>query len=206
MNSPSPEWAGFLSTLDKISGWTLWGIALASTLILFSPYTFGIDLKPIRQSYGGWLLVILVLCFALVGAKILRLIFTPKAKAKKNFILTPRPLQCWWHVARQGDGSYITQLVVDCDILNLTTNIMRFHSVRLISPKCKGEIVHADIGLFNKLKLGRDYTLPAHADWVRASLTVRQKLGRAAKPLKIVIGITDSLGIEQKIRLILRST
>ncbi len=206
MNSPPSEWTRVLSSLDKISGSTLCGVAIASAFVLFSTYTFGIDLGPIRQSWGGWLLVALAFCFSLLGAKIMRYLSGPKSKQRRNFILTPHPQQCWWHVAQQKDGSYVTQLVADCDVLNLAPCAIRFHALRLISPKCKGEVVHADVGLFNKLNLGRDFIVPAHTDWVRTSIMIRQKLGSGSKPLKITIGITDSLGIEQKIKLTLRAT
>ncbi|MBN8543651.1 MAG: hypothetical protein J0M34_05245 [Alphaproteobacteria bacterium] len=203
----SPDWtAKVLSALDTVSGWTCFAIAVAMGMILFLPTTAGIDLTVIREAHGGWLFFAMVLCAALTFARILRELTAGFKKRKsKNFILTPRPMQCWWHLAKQKDDSYITQIVADCDVLNLTSKGLRFHSMRLISPSLrKSEVVHSEIGIFDALKLGRDYILPSHTDWVRISIMVRQKLGNEDKPLKVALGIVDSHGLEHRIKILLR--
>ena len=69
-----PEWVSkTLATLDTISGYTFAFLALAGAFVLWNPSPFyGIDLAPLRSSWGGWILGGIVTCLCLAAAKVAR--------------------------------------------------------------------------------------------------------------------------------------
>ena len=205
----SPELAvKGLTAFDHVSGWTCGALAIVSAFLLFSPYTLGIDLTPIRQNYGGWIFTVMAILGALTAAKMLRHanhFFKSFGCKPQNFIVTQRTMGCWWNTTKQSDESYMTQLVADCDVLNLATLPIQFHAIRLISPKAsKGDVIHTSLGLFRENQTGNAHIYPNKTDWVRLSVSVRQKLGVGNKALKVIFGVTDNLGKEQRVKLKLR--
>jgi hypothetical protein len=61
-----------LHAFDAVSGYTFAALAVAGVLILRLPSLLGIDLTPVRQSWGGWIVVATVAFSLLAGARILR--------------------------------------------------------------------------------------------------------------------------------------
>lgn len=71
-----PEWISkTLATLDAISGYTFGSLAVAGAIVIWSPPgLFGVDLGPLRATWGGYILVGTIAFACLAVAKVLRTI------------------------------------------------------------------------------------------------------------------------------------
>ena len=107
--------------------------------------------------------------------------------------------QCWWHLAKQQDDSFVSQIRSDIQAANVTDRPVRIVKARLIRPKTKGEILESDVSL---PKAGSPYHSSRHAvpphDTVTAGLhiMIRGALARQGQPIRVTFGITDQVGDE----------
>jgi hypothetical protein len=148
--SPSAV-SSFLSTLRTLPIWVLAGLALAGYAVLYLPAFGGIDPTGFRTQWGVWVWIeavtfsILTLAqgldVAVAGYRARR----ATAEARRALRLVPRHRQCWWHLAKQQDDSYVSQITLDIEAANLTDHPVRIVKARLIRPKAKGELLHSEV-------------------------------------------------------------
>ncbi len=55
--------------------------------------------------------------------------------AQMKFIATPIESQCFWAIAKQSDGSYVTQVTVRCMVKNRTDEPLNLLKAKLIRPQ-----------------------------------------------------------------------
>jgi hypothetical protein len=56
-----------------------------------------------------------------------------------KFVVTPIESQSFWAIAKQTDGSYVTQITVRCMVKNRTGEPLHLLKAKLIRPKINGE-------------------------------------------------------------------
>src|SRR5207247_5629117 len=117
--------------------------------------------------------------------------------------------QCWWHLAKQPDRSYVSQIRLDIQAANLTDRPVRIVKVRLIRPKTKGEVLcaEASLRLAGSPYHSSRHPVPPH-DTVTAAvhLMVRGTLARQGRSITITLGVTDQFGDEYPLKGILIRT
>lgn len=206
--SPSAV-SSFLSTLRTLPVWVLGGLALAGYAVLYLPAFGGIDPTGFRTQWGVWVWIealtfsMLTLARGLDGAVTEYRAHRTTAAARRALRLVPRHHQCWWHLAKQQDDSYASQIALDIEAANLTDHAVRIVKARLIRPKTKGELLHAVVMLpaAGSLYHSHKHAVPPH-DTVTASLhmMVRGALASQGKPLLVTLGITDQFGDEYRLK------
>ena len=187
----------------------LGGLALAGYAVLFVPAFGGIDPAGFRTQWGVWVWIealtfsILALTRGLDTGLSAYRIHRKNVEARRALWLVPRHQQCWWHLAKQQDDSFVSQIALDVEAANLTDRPVRIVKVRLIRPRTKGELIHGDVLL---PQAGSPYHSSRHAvpphDTVTASLhiMVRGALAPQGKPIRVTFGITDQFGNEYRLK------
>jgi hypothetical protein len=194
-----------LKVLRALPVWMLAGLALAGYAILFAPPFGGVDPVAFRHNWGIWIwmgtLTFSILAVSrgldavIVGARHRR------AAVQSRLALHIEPLyqQCWWHLAKQQDGSFVSQIRLDVEAANLTDRPVRLIKLRLIRPRMTGEILHAEasLPLAGSPYHSNRHPVPPH-DTVTTALhiMVRGTLTTAGKSAKVTLGITDQFGDE----------
>jgi len=62
-----------------------------------------------------------------------------------NFRLTTTTQHCLWSVAKQGDGSLVTQIVAHFSVKNQSLEPIGLMQAHVIKPKIRGKIIHNTI-------------------------------------------------------------
>jgi hypothetical protein len=71
VSAPGWDISRFLAALDNVSAYTFFALTISGALALASPTPFaGVDLAPVRQAWGSWILVGTLLFGCLWGAKL----------------------------------------------------------------------------------------------------------------------------------------
>lgn len=206
----SPAGVGsFLATLRTLPIWLLGGLAIAGYAVLFAPAFGGIDPTAFRNQWGiaAW---IWAMSFSILtitrGLDAGISVYREHRKAiddRRALRLVPHHHQCWWHLAKQQDDSFVSQIRIDVEAANLTDRPVRILKVRLIRPRMKGALLHADVTL---PKDGSPYYSNKHAvpphGTVKASVhvMVRGRLAPEGVPLRVTLGITDQFGEEYRLK------
>jgi len=216
MPDVSPSSVGsVLSILRTLPVWMLGGLALAGFAVLFSPAFGGVDPSGFRHQWGIWvwiealsfsiLAVTRGLDAAITGYRLRR----ETARSRLPLRLIPLHQQCWWHLAKQQDDTFVSQIRLDVEAANLTDRPVRIVKVRLIHPKTKGEVLHAEasLPLAGSPYHSNRHPVPPH-DTVTAALhlMVRGGLARQGKSITVTLGITDQFGDEYPLKGILIRT
>ena len=212
---PATAISNFLSVLRTLPVWLLAGLALAGYAIIFTPGFGGIDPKGFRTEWGIWIWI------AAVGFSVLTVTRAVESGisaylehrrikvSRRSLRLVPRQRQCWWHLAKQKDDSFVSQISLDVEAANLTDHPVRIVKVRLIRPRATGEFLHGDVLL---PKAGSPYHSERHAipphDTVTASLhvMVRGAIARQGHPIRATLGITDQYAEEYRLKRIVIPT
>ncbi len=206
MNEAPYSYTKILALLDTISGPTCAALTSATAILLYWPYKVGVNLDNFRSNYGEWLFAIMVICGCLVIAKVFKKVFSLLSinKTSQSFHFTPIDIHCYWAATEQKDGSIFTQIVADCNVLNLTSKSLSFHSAKLIKPRIpRNKLISSDISVFaNSSKI--DFIPPHETKKVRISVHARIKLGKDGKNLKASFDIVDRFGNKQRIKITLR--
>jgi hypothetical protein len=117
--------------------------------------------------------------------------------------LVPRHHQSWWHLAKQPDDSFISQISLDVEAANLTDRPVRIIKARLIRPRMKGELVHGEVMLPKAGSPSHSHkqAVPPH-EAIMASLhiMVRGSMAPQGRPVRATIGITDQFGDEHRLK------
>jgi len=204
-DNPTSAVGPILSVLRTLPVWVLAGLAAAGYAILFLPDFAGVQLAPFRAKYGVWIRVATLIFSSLALARAIDS-GVSAYRARRNLLedrralrLVPRHFQCWWHLAKQQDNSFVTQMRLDIDAANVTDQSVRIVKVRLVRPRAKGQLLHAEVSL---PMAGSPYHDPIHPvsahETVAAHLhlMVRGSLAAQGHPLRVTLGITDQFGEE----------
>src|ERR1700739_2677773 len=109
--------SSLLSALRTLPVWLLGGWALAGSAILHLPAFGGVDPTGFRTQWGVCVWIEAVTFLTLTLARGLDLAVMgyrarrTTAEARRALRLVPRHRQCWWHLAKQQEGSYASQIV-----------------------------------------------------------------------------------------------
>lgn len=205
------EFSKLLSVLRNLPLWIIIGLAFAGYAVLFIPPFGGITTEKFRQNWGVWVWVEAITFSILAIVRVLDAGITyywankRTSEAHRFLRFVPLLQQNWWHLAKQQDDSYVSQISFDMQISNVSENPVQIVKVRLIRPK-KTEYLHAEILLPMK---GSPYHSHKHpvppCGTVRSTvhIMVRGKIEDQGSPLRITLGITDQYGEEYKLKNIL---
>jgi len=201
--------ATFLSTLRTLPVWLLGGLALAGYAVLFVPAFGGVDPTSFRTEWGVSIWIATLIFSILTVARGVDSAVTAyaarraAAEARRALRLVPRHRQRWWHLAKQQDDSYGSQITLDVEVANLTDHPVRIVKVSLLSPKPKGDVLHAEASLpaIDSPYHSDRHAVPPH-DTATASLhlMVRGALAPQGKTIVATIGITDQFGEEYRLK------
>jgi hypothetical protein len=201
--------SSLLGIVRKLPIWMLSGLAIAGIAVLFVPPLGGIDLTEFRKLWGVWIwigtltaLALTVTC--LIEAGVTQYLAYRKYRASRRVLqFVPRLRESWWHLAKQQDDTFISQLTLSTEVTNLTGQPVRLVKARLIRPKMKGELVHEDVSLPMD---GSPYHSNAHAVPANRSATavihlmVRGTAAAAGRYVHATVGITDQFGVEYRLK------
>lgn len=178
--------------------WILTALPVAAAVMLFLPQVTNELPKDLRP----WLLVSFVLFGVLAAFKWLDVGIAAwraaraAAMARKTFHLTPIPQECHWSIAKQPDGTWVTQVVAHFAVKNQKTTPVRLLRARIIKPKIRGEIVTEMI----------DVRAPNHRIPPGTTVATHVFLMVSGKPatnayqnLAVTLAISDDDGNEQRI-------
>jgi len=198
----------FLTIVKSLPLWILIGLSLAGYTLLFLPPISGINFEPLRKTWGSWIWVETIVFSILAITRTLDIIFdffvSHLAATKQSQILRFVPLdrQVWWHLAKQQDDSFASQIHIEIQVTNTSDRPVQILKVRLIRPK-RVESIHAEVLLPLKGSSYHSHTHPVLPfDTVPASvhLMLKGKLARQGKPIRVTLGITDQYGTEYRVK------
>lgn len=192
--------------------WLLTALAVAAGLMLFMPQING----ELPKDYRSWLVVGFVLfgvlaCFKWITVLIIAWrAWSAQVKAHKKFHVTPMTQHCHWSIAKQPDGSIVTQIVADFAVKNQSVTSIGLMRARIIKPRISGEVLHDTITVreqhgrmhgtayMSDFRIAPGTVLPA-----RAMVVIRGKLRKHEdEDLRVVLGISDDDGYEQRITVV----
>jgi len=189
------------------------GLALAGYAFLFVPPFGGINIEPFRKGWGVLFWLEAILFSILSITRIIDDALTnywdrrKAAKARRALRLFPFHRQSWWHLAKQADDSYASQIHLDIQATNVSDHPIQIIRVRLIKPKAKLINALATLPMEGSPYHSHKHPVPPHGT-VRASvsLMVRGKLADQGRPICVTIGITEQYGEEYILKKILIET
>lgn len=212
---PAAAIGSLLSTLRTLPIWVLGGLAAAGYALLFVPAFGGIDPAGFRTEWGILVWAEALTFSILTLARGLDATVTgyrrqlKSKEARRALRFVPLHQQCWWHLAKQQDDSFCSQIRMDIEAANVTDRPVRIVKVSLIRPRAKGELLHAQVLL---PMVGSPYHSEKHAvpphGTARASLHLmfRGTLCPQGKSLCITLGIIDQFGEEYRVKRIVVPT
>lgn len=199
----------FLSALRTLPVWLLSGLAIAGYAVLFVPAFGDVDPQEFRTQWGivVWIWAItfsiLAVARALDSSVISYRAHRRNVESRRVLRFVARHQQCWWHLAKQMDESFVSQISLDIEVANLSAHPVRIVKVRLIRPKSKGDVLNANVSL---PKAGSPYHSHKHPVPPRESITatlhlmVRGALAPQSRPIHATFGITDQFGEEYRLK------
>jgi hypothetical protein len=202
--------ATVLSTLRTLPLWLFAGLAVVGFSILYLPSFGGINPSGFRASWGVWVWIGTLTCSILALARGIDLaikgfhISRTTNLDRRALRLVPLDRQRWWHLVKQQDDTFTSQISFKFEAANLTDNPIRIVKARLIRPKVKSSaLIQSSVSLPAE---GSPYHSDKHSISPRSSVTadlhmmVRGPLASRGKPLYLTLGITDQFGKEYRIR------
>ena len=205
---PEPSSVGpLLSVLRTLPIWLFSGLAIAGYAVLFVPAFGGVDLDGFRKEWGVWLWIatntFLVLAIARsVDAVVAEYrIRSGRRESRRilRFVVLQR--QCWWHLAKQRDGSFLSQITIDVQATNTTDRPVQIVRLRLVRPKAV--VIQADALLpeVDSPYHSHQNPIPPHGTLaVPTHIMARGALAAAGKPIRVTLAITDQFGEDYKIK------
>jgi type IV secretory pathway VirB3-like protein len=196
--------------LKKIWHDPVWSGVIAAAIFAGVSYFFG-GWKIIKALFQYsinvpvWILTIL---FLLLVA-LLIIIQYYKKKVDEQYILHFVPLhsQRWWHLAKQQDESFCSQITLDVQVTNISLEPVRIVKISLIKPKAK--ILHAEASLPVRGTFYHSFEEPVpprRTTTASIHIMVRGKIAPQGSPIRITLGITDQYGQEYKLKNIIIET
>jgi hypothetical protein len=206
---PATAISNFLATLRTLPLWLLAGLAFVGYAVIFIPGFGGIDPNGFRTQWGVsiWIEAIgfsILTVTRAIDSGISSYLLRQRRKSERRALrLVPRHHQCWWHLAKQTDDSFVSQISLDVEAANLTDHPVRIVGVQLIRPRARGEFLHGEVML---PKAGSPYHSSRHAvpphDTVTARLhvMVRGAIGRQGYRVRATLSVTDQYGEEYRLK------
>ncbi len=197
----------FLSVLRTLPLWILIGLAMAGYAVLFAPTFGGISAEPFRQQWGIWVWVeaisfSVLSLMRIIDAAIRGYWLRKKASdARRVLRFVPLHRQCWWHLAKQQDDSYISQISIHVQASNISDRTVQIVKVRLLRPRA--ELLHADalLPMRGSPYHSNRHPVPPHGtEPASVHIMMRGALAAQGTPIRVALGITDHYGEEYKIR------
>jgi hypothetical protein len=213
MPDPTETVPSLLSALRALPLWMFIGLAAAAYAILFVPPFAGVDATTLRQTWGDWIWAwaIAFSALSLVGIAD-RAVSTLRSRAsgraaRRILRFVPLDHQRWWHLAKQQDDSFASQISFECQASNTTSRPIQIVKVRLIRPRVKQVNAFAMLPLEGGPYHSPDHPVPPH-DTVQARVHImaRGVLGKQGRPIRITVGITDQFGEEYRLKNLLIET
>lgn len=204
--------AKFVEAVKDLPAWLFTAFAVAAGLLLFVPQIN--DEMP--KDFRPWLVISVVLFGVFAVFKWLNILLVmwravrTEARCRKTFFMTPIAHHCRWSIAKQADGSLVTQIVADFAVKNQSATPIGLIRVRVIRPTIRGEVLHDMITVREQRGRmhGTAYTsdhriapgtsLPASA-MVMIRGRPRQDEG---EDLNVVFGVSDEDGNEQRLSVV----
>jgi hypothetical protein len=113
----------------------------------------------------------------------------------------PLDRQRWWHLAKQPDESFCSQISVDVQVTNISTNPVRIVKVSLIKPKAKILNAAASVPVTGTPYHSFEHPVPPRGTTTASiDIMTRGKLAAQGSPICITLGITDQYGQEYKLK------
>jgi hypothetical protein len=203
-----------LAVLKDVPLWLL--TAIAAFLLLF-PFLPGAG-ALLRAPALSWIGIAGIL-FAILAVCRLGNILIPAIRAmwlreeRRTFHLTLNDSQSFWSVAKQPDGSVVTQFVLRFMAKNRTTAPLYLLKSRVIRPKLRSEamqdlvLVRAiEENLYGSAGVTGNYIPAAGLLPISVTILIRGKPKQTTGRLKMVIGVTDESGNETRVKLSLKGT
>lgn len=199
--------APVLTALRSLPLWILIGLALTGYAVLFVPPFGGVDPEAFRREWGIWIWIEAIAFSILAAARALEtgiglyIARRQATTARRCLRFIPLHKQCWWHLAKQTDNSYLSQISLDVQVSNTSDRPVQIVKAQLVRPNAK--VVHADVMLpiAGSPYHSSRHPVPPHGT-IPASvhLMARRVLGAAGKPIRISIKVTDQYGEEYKLK------
>lgn len=129
---------------DAVKNWPLWllvAVALGLTTLALVPAFRALVPAP----YAPLLWFAALMAWIVVGTKSASHLPAwwsareAQRAAQMKFVATPIESQSLWGIAKQPDGSYVTQITVRCMVKNRTGEPLHLLKAKLIKPKINGE-------------------------------------------------------------------
>ena len=197
----------FLSALRSLPLWIILALALAGYAVLFAPPFGPIDIASFRKTWGTlvWIEAISFTALFLVGASQKAIdAFREQRRAhaaRRILRLIPLHGQRWWHLAKQHDDTFASQIRFDCQVTNTTDRSVQFVKVRLIRPRAKQLIANVLLPQAGSPYHSQRHSVPPHGTLpASVHIMVRGALATQGKPICITVGFTDQFGEEYKLR------
>ncbi len=186
-----------LSALRKAPLWLLAGLAIAGCVILFAPPGVReVDLTGFRAKFGPliWACTVISAVLALACAIDTACRNLP-SWLYRPLRITPFLPACRWFLTQQPDGSFSSQVILPCDVLNTAVGTAGIVRTWIIRPTVRPELVQP-------ILLGGE-KLPAQASQ-RLALTflVRRALGAQGQTLHLTIGFMDHAARKYRVKAI----
>jgi hypothetical protein len=217
MNGIGEGTQGVAKVLDVLRNLPLWlfvGLATGAGVLLGVPQIA----QALPTSLRPWIVITCVVSAALAIAQAMARLGawlgqrSKSLKVRKTFHLTPNVMQSLWSAARQSDDSIVTQVVVRMLAKNLMDWPLALASCRLIRPRIRGEVVYEDVSVraVDRNIYGSaaesGHLIPAHMSLpASAHIMIRGVPWlKPKKEIRVILGVKDDEGNEQKIDLRMR--
>ncbi len=198
---------GVLSALRSLPLWVFVGLALAGYAVLFAPGFAGIDPATFRQECGVWVWVEAIGCSILGAARLVAgalayyRSYRNRRASMRVLRFVPLNRQSWWHLAKQQDDSFVSQIRLDIQASNISDRPMQIVKVRLVRPRA--EVIQEDalLPMEGSPYHSHRHAVPPHGT-VAAGVHImaRGSLAAQGKGIRITVGLTDQIGEEYKIK------
>jgi hypothetical protein len=199
----------FLSVLRNLPLWLLVSLAATAFAVLFLPAFGEADLTAFRKDWGPWAWIAAVALTIMTLARAADLAVSAVLASRRNDAVTralrfvPINHRCWWHLSRQRDDSFVSQISLEVNVANVTDRPVCIIGVALFRPKPKGEIISAEVTLPSSENPyhSSQHPVPPHAA-ITASvhIMIRSVLGTQGRPLRVGILLQDQLGHEYHLK------
>jgi hypothetical protein len=202
-------------TLDAIKEWPLWmlvAIALSLTVLVAVP-----DFRNLASPTTGTALVyaaivawIFVLARAAKPITETVLTYLHYREKSRYFLVTAIEPQCHWGVSKQTDGSYVTQIAVNCMVKNRSTQPLHVMKARVIKPRIRGEVLPGlvvtrapNAAVYGTPHVSGSYIGAGQTLPVGCTLLIRGIPRQKAGPLRATIEIEDADGHRERVKVLL---
>jgi len=139
------SFGSILSIFKKIPSQVTGGLALAGFVFIIAP-DFNDESFIVFQTQWKDLTIFMTIIFSCLTLTKWIALYLEQRKIIKNRLrlkLFSQDNKCLLHLAKQQDGSFISQIRCNIDVSNQSDFPMSLIKPSLICPKTKGEVLHA---------------------------------------------------------------